>query len=387
MSRLKSPRILYPVATLLAATAAAALLIATGPELEHQPAAASAPSVDYIIAKAARATLKVHAQGSVEPRTEAALVPEVSGTVVEVSPQMVSGGRFEQGDWLVRIDDRDYRYALAQARAALEGAGAELEHGRYEHERLSKLLERNLASRTAADGAQRALRAAQAGHKQAQAAVARAELDLQRTGLRAPFSGRVRSEEVDVGQFVDRGERIAVLYATDYVDIRLPLADRQLGFLAPGVLEGGTAASAPVRIRATLGGQAREWRGFLHRTEGEIDRRSRMIHVVARVSGAENAGQPPLPVGLFVQAEIQGRELERAYTLPRAAIRDGRRVLVIDAENRLRFREVEILRIDDESVIVGGGLRDGERICVSQLQAAVENMAVKPSAVVGAGAG
>ncbi len=170
----------------------------------------------------------------------------------------------------------------------------------------------------------------------------------------------MRSARVDIGQTLSRGDRIATLYATDYMEVRLPIADRQLAFLDPALIRSGIAAgsdAAPVSLHAEFGGQRWNWEGRIVRTEGEIDAGSRMVHVVARVENPDAADQAPLPVGLFVQAEIRGQTARGVIRLPRAALRDGDRVLVVDAEDRLRFRPVTLLRADRDTVLVSAGLR------------------------------
>lgn len=376
-----SNKTLLPVVCFSVASVIAIALVATPPVLEPEATEPFRLSVEYLVAKPQDKKLIVNAQGTVEPRTEADLVPEVSGVVVEVSPALVSGGRFGRGDFLLKIDDRDYRHRLGRARAAVERAEADLQFARYEFDRLSSLKKRDLASASLAEEAERTYRTAEATLKQARIDVESAALDLERTEIRAPFSGRVRFENVDHGQFIDRGEVVARLYATDFVEVRLPLADQQLAFLDETVLNNNDMAidSPSVRVSAKLAGQQQYWDGKLDRTEGEIDQSSRMIHVVARIANDRADNKPPLPVGLFVNAEIEGRLVRDVFTLPRVSIRDNNRVLILDEENRLHFRDVHILRIESELVIVDQGIANGDRICISQLQAVVENMPVQAS--------
>lgn len=362
---------------------AAVLLYVTRPVLQPQQAPRPLIAVRTAEAVPADVPLTVTSQGSVQPRTEAELVPEVSGRVVWMSPSMLSGGRFTVGEVLLRIDDSDYRHGVGTAEAALMRARAEAEFTRFESERLGTLQARDLASRSQAENALRARRVAESGLKEAEVALERARLDLARTEIRAPFTGRVRSERVDIGQTVSRGEKVATLYATDYVEIRLPIADRQLEFLDPELLRSGVAASSdavPVHLHAEFGGQRWDWEGRIVRTEGEIDPRSRMVHVVARVENPDAPDRAPLPIGLFVQAEIRGQTARGVIQLPRSAMRDGDRVLIVDAEDRLRFRPVTLLRANRDTVLVSSGIAPGERVCVSPLQLVVEGMQVAPVA-------
>jgi multidrug efflux pump subunit AcrA (membrane-fusion protein) len=187
-----------------------------------------------------------------------------------------------------------------------------------------------------------------------------------------------------VGQFVSRGSPIGRLYAVDYAEIRLPIPDEQLAFIDLPLARRDDASldDAPrVRVRARFAGANHTWEGRIVRTEGEIDRRSRMVHAVARVEDPYGLGadgkRAPLAVGLFVEAEIQGHLARGATVLPRSALRDGNRVWVVDADDRLRFREVDVLRVYGSEVVIRDGLRQGERVCVSPLLTVVDGMQVR----------
>lgn len=374
-------RIIYPFLILLVAVLLAFVLFVSRPQLEPQVAVKPLTTVRIITAEPVNIHMTVKSQGTVQPRNEIELIPEVSGKVVWISPSLVSGGHFHKSDPLLQIDAHDYRNTLGSAEALLKRAEANLEYASYEHQRLSELESRDLASRSRAEETQRAYRVAEATLKEARISFQRAALDVQRTKLAAPFSGRVRSEQVDMGQFVSRGKSVATLYGTDVVEIRLPIADQQMAFLDTTLINEGVMASgeAPsVRLTAEFAGKVQEWSGKLIRTEGEIDARSRMVFMVAQVENSENAGGPPLPVGLFVEAEIQGLLAENVYVLPRSAMRDEERLLVLDQDNRLRFRHIELLRIEHERVVIRSGLQTGERVCISPLQMVVDGMKVIP---------
>jgi RND family efflux transporter MFP subunit len=241
-----------------------------------------------------------------------------------------------------------------------------------------------VASDSALDAAQNAERVAEAAVAEAAAARDEARRNLARTRLRAPYAGRVREKWVDVGQFVSPGKPVARLYAVDYAEVRLPIPDAELVHLDLP-LDSRVARDAtpelPVLLRAPFAGELREWKGRIVRTEGEIDPSSRMIHVVARIddpygAAAEDGGSP-LPVGLFVDAEILGRSIEDAVRIPRAALRDGGHVFSIDAEGRLRRRDVEVIRARGEAVLVSAPLAAGELVCVSDLAGASDGMRVR----------
>jgi RND family efflux transporter MFP subunit len=387
-----SPRrlkLILPLGVLAIGALGMLLLFATRPRVAVEASARLAPRVRVVTTTSETLRLSVTTHGTVSPSSESDLVPEVSGPVVRVAPSLVSGGFFERGEVLLEIDPRDYEAALERARAARVRAESEHARARKELERLRSLAEQNVASASRLDDAENAERVTGAALREAVAALGQAERDLERTKLRAPFTGRVREEHVGVGQFVNRGAALATLYATDYVEVRLPISDRELAYLDLPVMRrnGDTRdAAARVTLRADFAGAEHAWTGRVDRTEGEIDARSRMVHVVARVEAPYERDaddpRPPLAVGLFVRAEIEGREFRDVTVLPRAALhgrREGERsVWVVDAADRLRSRRVDVLRSGRDEVVIRGGLAAGERVLVSPLETAVEGMAVRP---------
>jgi RND family efflux transporter MFP subunit len=379
--------LLVPLLVVLTAVVGAFLLVATAPSVENVTPDRAIPAVRTLAPTASSVTLTVRSQGTVAPRTESAVVPEVSGRVVWVSPALVSGGFFLKGETLLRIDPRDYEMARNRAKSSVARAEGEAEFAESELARQRRLSERKVASSQQLSSAQRADHVARADLADARVALEQAEWDLARIEITAPFEGRVREESVDVGQFVSRGAAIASIYATDYAEIRLPVADDQLAYLRlPGMREASEDEGPIVRLHARFAGAEREWLGRVVRTEGEIDPRSRMVHVVARVEHPYQVGddsndvRAPLAVGLFVQAEIEGPVVEDVIVVPRYAMRDDSNILVVDAEDRLRIRAVEVLRIDRDEVLIRSNLAAGERICISPIQIVVEGMPVKPVA-------
>jgi RND family efflux transporter MFP subunit len=182
---------------------------------------------------------------------------------------------------------------------------------------------------------------------------------------------------VDIGQYVTPGESVATLYGTEAVEIVLPLESKHLQwFHVPG-FTGGDDEGARATVRVNIAGQVREWPGRVMRAEGRIDEKTRLINVVVRVE-EPYARKPPLAVGLFARVEIEGRTLERAALLPRAALRTGNQVWVVDDDQRLRFRSVQVARVAKEGVLVEAGLESGERVMVSQLKAVTDGMKVRP---------
>ena len=354
------------------------VIVATGPVTESEGDAVEAPVVRFMEARPGRVRLTVAAHGVVLPKTESRLVSEISGRIVTVAGSMVSGGFFRRGDVLVNIDRVDYELALEQARARLSSASSELAQARRALVRQERLTATDAVSESKRDEAENRQVLAEASVREATAQVQRAERDLERTRLVAPYDGRVRTEFVDTGQFVNRGETLANLYSVEAAEVRLPIHDEDLAFL-PVSLDGtlDPADQLPVVVRARFAGREHAWQGRIVRTEGEVDPGTRMVKMIAQVARPydQPAGKPPLTVGLFVDAEIQGREVDDAVVLPHAALQSQGQVHVIEA-GRLAVRQVEVLRLLGEEAYVLG-LRTGERVSLTRLSGAVDGLRVR----------
>ncbi|TDJ66219.1 MAG: efflux RND transporter periplasmic adaptor subunit, partial [Planctomycetota bacterium] len=305
--------------------------------------------------------------------------------VIEVAPALVAGGFFEQGEVLLRIDPIDYD--LAEKEAAMRVAGAEL--------RLAQeLADAEVAARqwdsvrgggTAPPLVLREpqIAEARAARVAAQAALEKARRDVGRCTITAPYAGRVRAEDVDLGEFVQRGQELAVVYAVDFAEVRLPLPDADLAFLdLPLSYRGEAPGGGPVvEIVVRFAGGVHSWTGRIVRTEGELDPKSRMVVAVARVidpyGRSEERDRPPLAVGMFVDATIRGRRLASAVSLPRVAMRGPDRVLVVGDDDRIEIRSVKPLKAERHRIILASGVEPGERIVVSPLENYVDGMAVR----------
>ena len=357
------------------------VIVATGPVTESEGDAVQAPVVQFVEARPGLVRLTVAAHGVVQPKTESRLVSEISGRIVSVADSMVSGGFFRRGDVLVTIDRVDYELALEQARARLSSATSELAQARRAFARQERLTATEAGSESNRDEAENRQLLAEASFRDATAQEKRAERDLERTRVIAPYDGRVRSELVDTGQFVNRGETLAHLYSVDAAEVRLPVHDEDLAFL-PVSLDGALdpADQLTVVLRARFAGREQEWRGRIVRTEGEVDPGTRMVKMIAQVQRPYDQpdGKPPLTVGLFVDAEIEGREVADAVVLPRTALQSEQHIHVIDADDRLAARQVDVVRLLGEEAYVLG-LGTGERVSLTRLPGAVDGLRVRPA--------
>jgi RND family efflux transporter MFP subunit len=330
-----------------------------------------------------RYPIVLSSDGSVAPRTQITLVPEVAGRIVEVSPQFRAGAFFEADEVLARIDDRNYALAVTSAEAAVAQAQAALELELAEAEVVAgdwKALGREappLGLREPQIAAARADLAA------AKAQLERARVYLQRTVLRAPYAGRVLSISADRGQFVNAGTAVATIYSVETAEVRLPLSSRELAYVdLPGRYRGENGGSPPVTLTAEIGARTYQWDARLVRSEGAIDSASRRLFVIAEVDDpyarvGDTAQRPPLRVGQFVEARIEGQTLSDVFVLPRRALRGADEVLVVTSESTLQRRNVHVAWLTDDEAVIDEGLASGEVVATTPLAVVADGTLVR----------
>lgn len=325
-------------------------------------------------------------QGTVEARTRTVLAAEVSGRVIEVSDAFENGGRIEKGDVLVRIDSADYEAALASARANLAEAELSLaqeeasaQQARRDWEKLGRGEAKPLTLRKPQ------LERARAVVESARAAVAKAERDLERTRITAPYDGRVVETYVDIGQYVGgMGAELARIYASDVLEVRLPLQARDYALIEHPESD---AEQIPVKLSARAGNERYEWDAWLDRSEATVNAQSRLRHVVARIPENAQHGEARLLPGTFVEARLRSKPLHQVFIVPRAALVDRETVLTVgkrqlkdssEQEDILQRRTVRVRFADETRAIIDQGLDGQERVVVTPLEYIVEGMKVDP---------
>lgn len=376
-------KIILPIVVLVIGVLGAYALVKSREVVQTKPTETPPPLVRVQSISPTDFQLIVPAQGTVAPRTQTTLVSQVAGQIIEVSPAFANGGFFEKGDVLLTIDPRDYEVAVAQAQVQVAQAKLRLAReeeesaiARDEWKRLGNGEPTDLVLRKPQIDEARATIAA------AEGALMRANLNLERTQIRAPYPGRVRTKNADVGQYVNPGSPLGHIYAIDYAEVRLPVPDDQLAYLdlPLSFRNNPHHNSGPdVRFHATYAGREHTYMGRIVRVEGEIDTRSGMIALVGRVDNPyrqRDSNTPPLAVGMFVTAEILGHRAENVVVIPRAALRGKNRVLVVMG-NRLYYRTIDILRADAEKVVVKSGLKSGDQLCLSPIDTVIDGMRVR----------
>ena len=350
------------------------------PEKTATPEAALAVKTQFV--EQVNVTLQVESQATVRPRTRTTLISEVTGTVLEVSSNYIVGGKFNAGDVLLRLDPSDYNVALERAKALEISRQAlyELEKARS----VQAKKEWQMTGRPESEAPLLALRKpylaeAEANLLQAQAEVRQAEIKLQRTTIRAPYAGMVTEKSVDVGQYVTVGSRLGETFAIDFVEVRLPLTERDLANIDPAFLQSDMGGEN-VRLSGSVNGVETNWKAQLVRSEGVINELNRSQYLVARVAdpygliGGPDDAVSPLLVGTFVTAQFNGKTLNGVVRVPRGTLLQGSRVAVVNEDQTLSFRKVKVLFSDENYYFVNDGLESGVELIISAVGTAVDGM-------------
>lgn len=328
----------------------------------------------------------VNGFGTVRPKVEIKVIPQVSGKVVACHANFVNGGFFKAGEGLITIDPQDYAFAVENAAATVAQAQVQLDKELAEQvvalqewgqlyegaEPTSPLVRRDLQ-----------VNYAKAQLKSAEASLKTAELNLDRTVIRVPFDGRISEESVDLGQFVTVGQSLATVYATDAVEIVVPLADHKLAwFDVPlGYQNGqgqGDQKGSEVELTSDFAGAIHTWSGRVVRTEGRIDPMSRMVNIVIEVEKPFELSnsRPPLVPGMFVEVGIKGKMLDNVVRIRRDAVHNRNEVWVHEGDV-LRIKQVEIARQGKEYSYVSSGIEDGSVVVTSPLDAVMDGMKIR----------
>ena len=387
-------QIALPLIILAAGVGVVALISLLQQPPEKKENTVTAPGVNTVMIAPQAITFSITSQGTVAPRTETPLVTEVSGVVITVSPKLQAGGFFQEGEVLLTLDDSDYQAGVKQAQANLLGKKAQLTQEIAQSEQAEK--EWRLTGRAKSEAPILALRQpfldkAKAEVQYAEAELSRAERKLERTKIRAPYDGLIKSKNIGLGQYVTVGTNLADIIAVDYAEVRLPLSDDEIAFLnlpAPQnamQVDGSENSSAPaVVLTATVGGKQHQWPARIVRTEGIIDSRSRVHYAVAQIvdpyglhNSIDDTQKPALSVGSFVKAQIEGITVSDVFSVPRNAFRDENTIMVLDKDMRLRLRETEVVRSDNEYGYVTSGIEPGEEVITTALTAPVDGMQLR----------
>lgn len=350
--------------------AAVGSMVAMRAAMQQAPTERPAPLVDVLALEPQSVTFKVDSQGTVIPVTQTTLSAEVAGTVVDLSKRFEAGGTFRPGQMLMRIDPTNYEVAVARAEATLS-------QRQVEYDGAKKLREQGYR-------AEAELLSAKAALESARADLVRAQRDLERTRIVVPYAGLVRSRDAQLGDYVAPGSRLGEVFATDRFEVRLPLPDADLAFV--DLPTSGEAVDSRVAPKVTLSGRYRgqdaQWQGYIMRTEGVVDERTRMVFAVASITDPYQLGETatqsqPLPAGTFVEASIDGITLDDVVKIPRTLIRGNNQVVFVDAESQLRLRDLDFLRTDSQYAYVDASQLSEDRVVLTVLETPLSGMVVR----------
>jgi RND family efflux transporter MFP subunit len=294
----------------------------------------------------------------------------VSGRIISVSPDWDDGGTFREGDELLRIDDADYRAALANAESAVAEAALALRTEDARAEQAMREWKKLETGAPANDLVTRAphIKSVKARQAAAQAAVEHAQRDVERCRIRAPYDGRIRRTLTDLGSWVAPGTTVGEFFRTTAWQVRLPLALDDYGII-------DLAKPLPVTLTATAGGRTLTIEATATATAGEIDRATRSMPLIATITASPD---PLLAPGLFVKASLSGRTLSKVVRLPRRCLLPGNRVAIVMSGDQLHIQPVTISRSAVDEVYVSDGIKPGERVLATTLAILTESMKVKP---------
>ena len=342
--------------------------------------------VDVIKAARQNVTVSVEGTGTVEASQEVSIIPQVSGQVVSAAPNLVVGGFFKKGETLFEIEEIDYKLALEQAESSK--AKAEYDLATIESQARIARTEWEQLNRNSGTPPnplvlyEPQLRSAKAALASASAKREQARINLERTKVKAPFNSRIRSENIDPGQYVRSGSSVAVLSGTDIAEIAVPLSIDELRWInVPAYGERLNGATAIITIE--IGNKSYKWNGHVVRSSGEVDRKTRMMEVIVEVKdpyGLNNnkgPGYMALATGSFVNVHIKGKELRNVYVLPRSTFRDNSTVWIMDKDSKLKIIKVDALKVERDRVIISKGLVDGDMIIMTNISGAAEGMKLR----------
>jgi RND family efflux transporter MFP subunit len=337
------------------------------------------PVVSVLRAQPSEISLAVNTQGTVEARRRINLVAEVAGKVSTVSERFEEGAFFDQGDVLLQLEQADYEFAIARAQSQVAAAEQRLAEERGRNRQAKReWRELGTVEANALFLRQPQMKAAEAALKASVADLSAAQLALSRTEIRAPFSGRIESKRADLGQYIAPGAAVAEIYATDIVDVALPLNDSQLAALKLP-MNANVALGIPVILSTAFGGREWQWQAQIRRVQAVVDRQSRTVNAIAEVLQpfeSEISGRPPLTPGMFVRAEIPTPPIPNLVQLPASALRSDNTVLVVGTGEKLVRQPVTVQRRTEQWAWVSG-LTEGSRIVRAQTGLLVVGLTVE----------
>jgi RND family efflux transporter MFP subunit len=408
------------VIVLLVAVAIAVLLVKVRPRAEKQERTSDGRLVEVVRTRSQSLPMIVEAYGTVAPRESLKLVAEVRGQVVAMHPAFIEGGFVKSGEVLLTIDPRDYELAVRRAKVGIRQAQAELDRlaqdilnlnaslklarsdvdlALAELNRFKKLAGLDMTSQSVLDKADRQVLTSRERvqslenqlaitgpdrirlenrMEMARVSLEQAILDLERCRIDTPFDAWVTQKTVETGQHLEIGQSVGSIYRAGGFDIEVKIPLNDLAWFPDDV---GSGEGLPVEVLFMETAMPKLWNGRVARVKAALDQTTRTLPVVVEVDepAAEDSvirAADRLKPGMFVTVRIQGRRVENVHRLPRHLIHDGDTVFLA-ANDQLSIQPVTILRSFKQTVLISGGLSDGDLVITTPLSGAVPGMRIR----------
>ncbi len=336
-----------------------------------------APLVKTLTIRIDDKTLVVQGNGTIVPRVRINIVPQVGGRIVRVHRGLRAGGRFKANEVLLEVERIDYQLAVTRAKAEVLAARkifeVEAAQATVSKQEWFTLHPKDAIPPIVAREPQ--IVEARANIEAAQARLQQANLDLQRTRIRMPFSGRVVSSSVDVGEVVVANQSVGIVYANELLEIPVPMELDDLAWISmPG---SSSDLASPATVMVSLAGQSYRLAGRVDRVESELDTLSRMVRVVVTLSSKDipEALRDKVIPGLFVDVAITTQQLMGISVIPMSVLRENGILWTVDKQ-RLRFVTPQII-YRSESELYIRGLPAGTPIVASQLDVVTDGMQIR----------
>ena len=326
--------------------------------------------------------VQISSNGTTTPLTKTVLTAEVGGEVIYRSKKFAEGASVIEGEILAKIDDTDLQ--LQYKNALLQLANAEVQYSlQLAEAEVAKKAWDKIGDGVASDLTLKKpqLKQAEAFLEVAKAQVSSAAKKLNKTEIIAPYAGRIQNVNIDLGTTIIPGQPVGAMYTSSEIEITLAVKDNDLQFLSIP-MDGrklNPSEQASVVIESFYKGKTQSWKGKLERVDGVIDPITRMINLIAVFKNDFiETDKPNLPIGLFVEAKIDGITLKNIFEIPINSISENNEVYIVDKDNQLELRKLTILKKYSEFVIIKDGLKAGERIVTSKLSTASNGIKVNP---------
>ena len=324
--------------------------------------------------------VQISSNGTTTPLTQTVLTAEVGGEVIYRSKKFAEGSSVIEGEILAKIDDTDLQ--LQYKNALLQLANAEVQYSlQLAEAEVAKEAWDKIGDGVASDLTLKKpqLKQAEAFLEVAKAQVSSAAKKLNKTEIIAPYAGRIQNVNIDLGTTIIPGQPVGAMYTSSEIEITLAVKDNDLQFLSIP-MDGrklNPSEQASVVIESFYKGKTQSWNGKLERVDGVIDPVTRMINLIAVFKNDFiETDKPNLPIGLFVEAKIDGITLKNIFEIPINSISEDNEVYIVDKDNQLELRKLTILKKYSEFVIIKDGLKAGERIVTSKLSTASNGIKV-----------